>query len=163
VDEGAIELDGNVIEQEFGREAIAGIDHHVVARKQARGGGGGDALDDGDDVHAWIEASHEGRRDEGLARADVGGAKERLAVEVGSLDDVVIAQSQAAYASCRELSDHRSAEAAAPNDGDASIFEPTLTGQADLGQNELTRMTVDGGHGPTEARRLDGAKPGRRM
>ena len=67
---------------------------------------------------------------------------ERLAMEVGLLDRVVIDDGEAADAGAGQILQHRTAEAAGADDQDRRGSEPRLAGGADFGQHDLAGVAV---------------------
>ena len=155
--EGAIVLDGEVAQQILRRETVAGVDDDIVVGEEACAGGSGHALDPGLHDDPGVEAADKGGGNLGLSAPEIGDAKQGLAVEVRTLDDIVVAQGEMAHPGGGELRDDGRTEPATANDGDTSRSETALTGDAHLRQDKLAVMTVCEAHAPTRARPPDEA------
>ena len=90
-----------------------------------------------------LRLGDEGGGERGLGRADVGGAVERLALEVGEVDGVAVDDRQPADARAGERGDDGGADPARADDGDARGLEAVLPDPADLGQDDVARVAVE--------------------
>src|SRR5258708_22877856 len=70
-------------------------------------------------------------------------AKQRLAVEVGKLDHVVVDNRQRAYAGAGKRRNHCAADSARADDADRHGLELALPDAADLRQDNVPRIALD--------------------
>ncbi|MEI2826838.1 MAG: hypothetical protein V9F04_10800 [Dermatophilaceae bacterium] len=93
-----------------------------------------------DDTHIGGEAADRVPGRERLGPADVDGAMERLAVEIGLLDQIVVDNAHSADPGSREVGDHRRSQPTGSHDEDRGGSEPGLPLRPDLGQGDLARV-----------------------
>ena len=78
-----------------------------------------------------------------LGDADVGGAMDDLALQVGEIDPVVVDHAQGADAGGGEILQERRAEPAGADHQHARGDQPRLAHAADLGQHDVARVAAD--------------------
>ena len=97
----------------------------------------------GVDFDEVVEALHELQREIGLRIAGVALAKERLAMEIGELDHVVVDDRESPDTGAGERRDDRAADAAGADHRDARGLELPLPNAADLRQDDVPRVALE--------------------
>ena len=95
------------------------------------------------DVDRGVELAHPYLGDLGLAVADLVLAVDRLALEVGGIDSVVVDQRQRADSRRGEVLQRRTADSAEADHGDMRLRQHRLPCAADLGQHDVPRETAE--------------------
>ena len=90
-----------------------------------------------------VEPLHELQRELGLRIAGVALAEQRLAMEVGELDHIVVDDRQLADARAGERRDDRAADAAGADHRDPRCLELALPDAADLRQHDVPRIAFE--------------------
>ena len=96
----------------------------------------------GGDGEGGVEAGDPRGGGFGLRAADVERGEDRLALEVGGLDRVVVDEGERAHAGRREILQRRGANAAAADEHDMGLAERHLTRAADLWQDDVAGEAV---------------------
>ena len=66
-----------------------------------------------------------------------------LALQVGEIDDVKVHDTERAHARCRKIERQRRSQAAGSDTQHARSFQLLLPGHADLGHDQVARVTQD--------------------
>ena len=96
----------------------------------------------GSQRHLGVERAQPLRRHLGLGPSDVGGREQDLALQVGQLHHVVVDDADATDAGCREVEQHRRAQAAGAHDQRGAGAQGVLAALADLLEDELAVVAL---------------------
>ena len=121
-----------VIQQKAGGEIIAAIDNHIIVVQHGLNGFGRDARFMRGDVTMRIDFVEGARRDRDFGGANIIGAKQRLALQVGEADHVIINQAQMANPSSGEILPCRIAEPAHADQKHLGLGQLLLTWPTDF-------------------------------
>ena len=140
--DGNPELDAGVVEQVAAREVVGAVDDDVVARDDVDDVGGVEARVVGDDVDVGIEHREGllGRVD--LAIADAIDVVQHLALQVRRVDLVHVDDAERADARRGEIERGGRAEATRTEQQHLRLEKFHLTGDADLGQQQMPLVAV---------------------
>ncbi len=132
-------------------EAVGAVEDEISGRDQVGRLGDGQAPGQASTEIAGLAASSASRAASAFVATEVGHAIERLAVEVGLLDPVMVEHGQLADAGAGQRGQHGRAQAPGADHQHSGRGEPGLAGGTDLGQDRLAGVAV--GHGASTASR----------
>ena len=132
-----------IVGQVAGREVVTAIGHDVVGPNDAEGILAGQARRVQRDLDVRIDAGEGVPSRFGLGPADVPGAMNDLALQVREVHHIEIHQAEFADARRRQVEGNWRAEAAGPDAEHAGRANFLLALEADLGQNEVARITAE--------------------
>ena len=133
-------------------EIVGSVQHHVRPfDERGRIAGPDSRIPDGH-VERRVEGLYPVSRDDGFAMADVARGVDRLALEIGQIDRIVIDEGEAPDPGPGQILQPRRADAAQPHQHDMRSCKPRLPRPANLGQDDVAGKTVEAvvgqvGHG----------------
>ena len=142
-DQRLLQAIADVVQQVAGGEVVAAVGHDVVAGDEPLGIGRGQPLVVRLDAHLGIDVGQRAPGALDLGRADVGGAMDDLALQVGEIDRVVVDHAQGADAGGREILQQGRAKPAGAQHQHLRGDQPRLAHAADLGQHDMARVPPD--------------------
>ena len=132
---------------EPGREIVAPVDDQVDAVEQRRDTVRSHPLDPRIERDMGIERARPFRRDRRLGAADVGGGEQRLALQVGKRDDIVIDDPHHPHPGGGERGNDRAADPARADHQQTRRLQPHLPRTAHFAQHDVAGVAVEFGVG----------------
>ena len=125
-----------------GSEVVAAVDDQRMAGKQVLGIVMIDPGLDGRGLHMRIQSLDECGRGRRFRHPDLVGAEDRLALEVGQIEGIVVDDCQSPKTRAGECRYYGTADAAGTDNDGAGRLEACLTGAADVGQDNVPGVAL---------------------
>ena len=138
-----LEQHAGVVDQVARGEVVGAVDHDVVVLEDVEGVLAGERDFVLDDLHVRIDVQHVLAGGVELLAADVLGAVNDLALQVGEIDDVEIDQADFADAGGGQVQAERRAQSARADQQHVGGLELQLAFHADFGHDQVARVAED--------------------